>query len=226
MNTMEKRDTEGWSEAAWKSVAVKSLRLGWPAGLARAERALTASGMKPLLICGLFEDVFPPPRELPRALAEIARRDYEALCRRETHHGRGMTPQFCGLEYHAVRGARSEQGRLYREAKRYKLWLPPRSLNCFWTWLAMLPQPPQPQRTVDEAEWRGMLPVFLDGHTPEGRERRTLVTLLSGHYRQHDELGKRVLRDGWEEIRRQVHAEAPLPAPGPALGQPQQLSLI
>ena len=81
---------DGYSESLWKSVVVKSLRIGWPAGLEEASRRLNKSTMKSLLICGLFEDVFPPEEELQEAMDEVNRFDFEALCSRETHHGQGL----------------------------------------------------------------------------------------------------------------------------------------
>jgi hypothetical protein len=88
----------GYSESLWKSLVVKSLRIGWPIGLEEAANHLPESSMEALLICGLFEDVFPPQSELADCLAEIKVRNYFALCSRETHHGRGLTEAFCSLK--------------------------------------------------------------------------------------------------------------------------------
>jgi hypothetical protein len=95
----------GFSRAVWKSLAVKSLRLGWPEGLVRAQLALGKSEVRQLITCGIFEDIFPAMCELEFVLGEVRRLDYEALCSRQTHHGRGYTARFCELEEQAVRVA-------------------------------------------------------------------------------------------------------------------------
>ena len=82
------RIVDGWSESAWKSLAIKSLRIGWPEGLRQAEARLTGSTMQMLLLASVFEDVLPPESELPDVLAEVKGREWEELCGRETHHGR------------------------------------------------------------------------------------------------------------------------------------------
>jgi hypothetical protein len=81
---------DGFSESLWKSLVVKALRIGWVAGIEAAAQRLAPSTIQATLLCGIFEDVFPAVSELTDALAEVRRKAFEALCQRETHHGRGL----------------------------------------------------------------------------------------------------------------------------------------
>jgi hypothetical protein len=55
---------DDWTKSAWKSLAIKSLRIGWPEGLRQGERRLSPSVLRSTLIVSLFENVFPPGSEL------------------------------------------------------------------------------------------------------------------------------------------------------------------
>jgi hypothetical protein len=200
-------DRDGFSESAWKSLAVKSLRIGWPEGLNQAVSRLGAATVNSLLLCGIFEDIFPAMAEIGMAIAEVGSLDLEALCARETHHGRGYTEAFCALEHQALEAARTKPEELYAAGRKFKLSLPRRSLNCFYTWMNLQPKDASVRRRLDDASWRGMPNVVLDGHTLEGKRLGQLVGLLSGHYQQHRVIGQRVMREGWDPIRAEAHEE-------------------
>lgn len=209
-----KKPTEiicGFSKSAWKSLAVKSLRIGWPAGLRVAESALGKSEMKMVLTCGVFEDIFPAVSEINQVMHEIRSLDYEALCQRETHHGRGHTERFCQLEPQAVAAAEQRKPSIWARGKELGIWLPLRSLNCFWTWDEIHPNDAGKTRDIDTAVWNGMPAVMLDAHTKEGKALNQGVTLLSGHYHQHHAISEHVARDGWAWIRAQVHNGRTIP---------------
>lgn len=213
---------EGWSQAAWKSLAVKSNRMGWPAGLAKAASVLGRSEIRVVLLCNLFEDVFPSRAELPAVLEEIRTHDYAALCARATHHSRaGLTEAFAALKEPACAAAkdREAQRALWAAGKELKVWLPLRSLNCFWTWQRLAPDLPASSgiRDLDPAPYLGMPAAMIDGHTFEGKRRAIAGTVLSGSYSQHVEIARRVAKAGWKPIRAEVHAE--LTAPRPRAGQ-------
>ena len=197
----------GYSESLWKSLVVKSLRIGWPIGLQEAANHLPESWMEALLICGLFEDLFPPQSELADSIDEIKVKNYVALCSRETHHGRGLTGAFCSLEKEAVAAASEKRAEISAQGKNWNIWLPPRSLNCFYTWLKLAPDDANVRRGPDDTPWDGMPRAMADGHTYEGCRLGTPITLLSGHYHNHAALGERVRKEGWNLIRREVHAE-------------------
>lgn len=205
---------DGYSESLWKSVVVKSLRIGWPAGLEEASRRLSKSTMKSLLICGLFEDVFPPEEELREAKDEVDRFDFEALCSRETHHGQGLADRFCDLEDDAVYAASNHKEEIWAAARKYGIWLPPRALNVFYTWHWLRNEIRGGRREIDRTPWTGIPKVMADSHTYEGRKMRQRITLLSGHYSQHRKIGRLVQEKGWGWIREQVHGSGVLEVQG------------
>lgn len=205
-------DQDGFSESAWKSLAVKSLRIGWPEGLNQAVSRLRLATVNALLLCGMFEDIFPPMADLGMTLDEVSSLDLEALCDRETHHGRGYTEAFCDLEHQAIEAARARPEELYAAGQRFELSLPRRSLNCFYTWMNLQPNDTGVRRRLDDSPWRGMPKVVLDGHTLEGKRLGQRVALLSGHYQQHRVIGKRVMREGWGPIRVEAHEDIVPPA--------------
>jgi hypothetical protein len=196
---------DGFSEGAWKSLAVKSLRIGWPEGLRQAVARLSRSSVNALLLCGIFEDTFPAVVEMEETRAEAMTLAFETLCARETHHGRGYTDAFCDLEQEAVEKARNDPEAIYAAARAFNLRLPLRSLNCFYTWVNLRPKDAAVRRPLDDAPWRGMPKVMLDGHTLEGKQLGQRVGLLSGHYEQHRVIGQRVMREGWDPIRAEAH---------------------
>jgi hypothetical protein len=202
-----RRAVDGWSESAWKSLAIKSLRIGWPEGLRQAERRLSPSILRSTLIVSLFEDVFPPESELLDAVDELNRHDWHALCAREAHHGRGYTGAFCDLADEAIAAAKNP-GFMYSKARRRRLpYLPPRAWNVFWTWLRLEPDDLDARRPLDDTPWGGMPAAVIDAHTTEGRRRRTGYTSLSSDYETHRVIGVRVRANGWGPLRTEVHAE-------------------
>lgn len=136
--------------------------------------------------------------ELADCIAEVKVRNYAALCSHETHHGRGLTEAFCALENEAVAAASEKRAEISAQGKNWNIWLPPRSLNCFYTWLKLAPDDVNVRRGLDDTPWAGVPSAMADGHTYEGCRLGTRITLLSGHYHNHAALGKRVMREGRE----------------------------
>ena len=203
---------DGFSKSAWKSLAVKALRIGWVAGLERAEAAIGKSDMRSVLTCGVFEDIFPAVNEIQATMSEVMQRNYSALCARQTHHGRpGITERFCQLEPRAVHAAEHQYKRLWAFAKERNIWIPIRALNCWWTWLHIAPTDSGVRRSIDNSPWLGMPIEMIDSHTREGKARGVNTTLLSGHYHKHLELSQIVQAHGWEYVRNIVHSRTPEP---------------
>jgi hypothetical protein len=203
------RIIDGFTENAWVSLAVKSLRMGWPEGLAQARARVCKSKIASTITCGTFEDIFPPRSELTTVLMEIKIEDFNSLCARETHHGRMLTNQFCSLEHRAVEAAKDFRQKALMSKiaiNDFRMWLPPRSFNCFWTWLEIKPEDYGIRREVDRTPWTGMPEAMLDLHTPEGRNSHRFVTILSGTYKQHHAIGQIVMKEGWGRIRDEVHS--------------------
>ena len=199
---------DGFSESAWRSLAVKSIRLGWPAGLIEAEKRLGKSYMKQALLCGAFEDIFPAITELAAVREEIQALNYPALCARETHHARGHTARFCELKDEACGLAKNRpEAIMLRARQSYSLALSPRACNVFWTWHLMQPSDAGKTRDLDDTPWTGMPEAMLDSHTYEGKVARVDATVLSGHYAQHARLSKLVTDGGWQSVRSVVHSK-------------------
>ena len=197
----------GFSESAWKSLVVKSLRIGWVEGLDKASKILPPSMLKPLLTAGLFEDVFPASwEELDECIEEIETRDWEALCSRQTHHGRGYTDKFCDMADEAIK-----MGPIMGTDIMITLvvpnsnlkWLNSRVYNCLYTWVKIAPKDVGVKRVPLHMEFLGMPECILDGHTYEGKRKGRIVTLLSGHYENHRTIGRRVMKEGWEGIKQE-----------------------
>lgn len=194
----------GLSESAWKSLVVKSLRIGWVQGLERAAEVLPKSIIDGLLICGIFEDLFPSGyEEMNTILYYIKEKHYLKLCEFETHHGRGYADQFCDMEKEAVRNGRARFQELRTELmKNVNLyWVNPRIANCLYTWLKIAPQDVGVRRSAFKMEWNGMPLAILDGHTYEGKQMKHEITLLSGHYENHRKIGRIVMSEGWDVLR-------------------------
>lgn len=172
----------------------------------RAGALLSEPVMKAALTCGVFEDIFPAKSELADVLGEIDRLDYEALCARETHHGRGYTGGFCGLAEEGMAAAKTRANELRAAARSLGIpFLPPRSLNCFYEWMRLSPLDAGSRREVDTKSWSGMPWAIADSHTYEGRGGGQAITLLSGHFENHEALARRVSTEGWSQIRAEVH---------------------
>lgn len=195
------------SKSLWKSVVVKSLRMGWPAGLDAALTALSPSAVKGLLWSGVFEDVFPLPTEIQAVGREIDALDFEALCVRETHHGQGLAGAFCDLADVATRHGAQEYGRLYAIAKGQGAKLAPQCAHLFYTWLELAGKIVGGRRSLDRTPFRGIPLAMVDLHTCEGRQQGRGATILSGTYAGHRRLGQSVRAYGWGRVRSEVHAE-------------------
>lgn len=200
---------DGFSESAWKSLVIKSLRMGWVEGLIEARKRLSKSMMDSLLVGSLFEDVFPAGwTELNECMDEIKNEDYKSLCQRETHHGRMLSDKFCDMEKEAVeKGSQVfyQMMNVVRASSKLQ-WLNPRVANCLYTWMRINPKT-SVKRTVMSCEFKGMPTSMLDSHTFEGRRMGQRMTILSGHYENHRLIGQRVTKEGWSKIRREAVEE-------------------
>lgn len=197
---------DGLSESTWKSLVVKSIRIGWLEGILEAEKRLPKSTMQNLLIAGLFEDVFPAGYdELNEAAKEIKNRDYEALLSRQTHHGReGMTKIFCDFEQESVARMKIEGNKIsaiVRASAPEIGFIIPRVFNCLYTWYYVLPSDKGKKRTVLKHPFSGIPFPIMDPHTYEGRRMGQKYNYLSGAYERHYLLGQEVTANGWENVR-------------------------
>jgi hypothetical protein len=212
---------EQWSESVWISLVVKALRLGWPAGIREGARHLSPSRVRDALIVQVFEDIFPAVDELNTCLFECRQHSHDALCQRQTCHGRIGLTEACKpvvMEWvHRRRDVSSEGARLFAAARQYKLFLPRRALSEFDAWLMVQPQDSGQKRDLDLTPWQGMPDDIIDLHTYEGKRDKKGVTLLSGTEPQHLVLAQLVQTRGWPSLRAEVHSRiAPPPLPPPS----------
>jgi len=218
--SMTKADapTDGWSRSLWVSTAVKGLRVGWPAAYYRAREALVGSRInwRSLRLAAVFEDLWPSEDQLPDVIAEVDAEDIEALCRRETHHGRGLSEVYAkvapGVEKE-IRGPilASHVGQVARELGIG--WLAPRALaelGCYLEARTRVEIRPAGTRSLDENPWTGMPPAMADRHASEGRKGGTRETILSGTPNGHVALMRSVELFGWDVVRKSVHQDEPL----------------
>ena len=199
---------DGMSESIWKSMVVKALRIGWVEGLQAAAERLPRSTMDGLLVCGLFEDLFPAGlRELEMEYQEIRRQDYEALCAHETHHGRGYAPVFFNMAGEAMANRMLATNFTAQIAQETSLkWINPRVFNCVYTWGRIAPKDEGVLRDPFHHPFTGVPMSVVDSHTLEGKRSGAGMTILSGHYENHLRL-HRVFTEGWGWVRDQVAAE-------------------
>ena len=196
--------TNGFSESAWKSLAIKSLRIGWVEGLEESAKNLSKSGLTSLLTGSLFEDVFPfGYKHLNECYIDIKNQDFESLCSVNTLHGRGYAQQFYDYAEQACSTGKLEGDKITQRIKQHTdiTWINPRVYNCLWTWYVIQPTQDNITRNVLNHKWRGMPKNILDGHTYEGKILKQDCELLSGHYENHLAIGEQVMNEGWELLR-------------------------
>lgn len=197
---------EGFSQSAWKSLAIKSIRIGWVEGLQKCSTVLSKSELTTLLVGSLFEDVFPVKyKDLEECYQEIKNQDWEALCSRNTLHGRGYGPLFCQMEEEACSSdIKFNEGIVHAIRSNTSLtWINPRVYNCLYTWYKINPTGDNYYRIPFHSEWKGMPKNVLDSHTYEGRRMGQKVMLLSGHYENHLKIAERVMIEGWDRLRQE-----------------------
>jgi hypothetical protein len=202
----------GFTKSAWKSLAIKSIRIGWVEGLQQASKNLSKSEMTTVCVGSLFEDVFPIKyKDLDDCYKEIQNQEWEILCSRNTLHGRGYGQAF--FDY-AEESCRFEENLKYNEGIVRAIginttlkWINPRVYNCLYTWYKLNPQPNNYFREPMRHKWSGMPKNILDAHTYEGKCMGQQMTLLSGSYENHLLIANRVMKEGWQPLREELKAD-------------------
>lgn len=194
----------GFTKSAWKSLVIKSLRIGWVNGLEEASKNLSKSEINNLLLGSLFEDVFPSGMlELNNCYINILTKNYSKLCSINTLHGRGYAIKFFEMADEAIAASKGEAYGIAKiiTSKTSINWINPRVYNCVYTWYKIDPSKDNYTRDPLYSNWVGMPINILDEHTYEGKKAGRKITLLSGHYENHLKIGERVMKEGWEHIR-------------------------
>jgi hypothetical protein len=215
---MKKREIkfiEGFSQSAWKSLAIKSIRIGWVDGLQKCSSVLSKSEMTTLMVGSLFEDIFPIRyKDLDEAYTEIKNQDWESLCTRNTLHGRGYGQAFFDMADEACSSDREYNEGIVRaiRSNTQLTWINPRVYNCLYTWYKINPNGENYYRLPLYHKWNGMPKIALDGHTYEGKRSGQDCLLLSGHYENHLVIANRVMNEGWEILRNEfINSEIATP---------------
>ncbi len=188
-----------FTKSDYKSLLVKSIRIGWLGGVEEAIKHLSRSDVKSIFITQLFEDVFPSIEELEIFVREIENENYEWILMEDTHHGKGLTGRFYELKDQAM--AKEYKQMLAIAKSRFNLFITPRATNVFWTWLTIKPKISK-KRTISKEKFVAMPKAVLDCHTSSCSVfnlRR--VSILSGTYENHLKLAELVQQNGWEYVR-------------------------
>jgi len=213
----------GFTKSAWKSLVIKSMRIGWVEGLQEATKNLPKSEIATVCVGTLFEDTFPVRyKDLNECYHEIKNGEWEKLCSRNTHHGRGYTEAFFNM---AEEACQTDKNMAYNRGIMAAIqqntdikWINERVYNCLYTWYKINPQKDSNYlRNPLHHKWSGMPLNILDGHTYEGKRKGKDCLLLSGHYENHRHIGKRVMTEGWEPIRNEFINDKTIIAPNTQL---------
>ncbi|MDH7597533.1 MAG: hypothetical protein QHG98_07350 [Methanothrix sp.] len=219
---------EGYSQSVWKSLVVKSIRLGWLDGLLAARARLTQSAFARLFERGVFEDIL-PRREDVSWILEIIHSDdidrFSEVLSVETYHGK-FSYSWYNRDYERI-GELFKQGYRDEAVARTKQAVPQlidpvgAAANVTaWIWhLHEIPEEDL-RRPVDRTPFAGPREPFVDMHPLEGKRSGRWHTILCGHPRDHDRLRAEVHRIGWEGVRKQVHESPIVPPSFPVLAPP------
>lgn len=169
---------------------------------------LSKSDNVSILITQLFEDTFPAEEDLADMVKQALNLNLNFL-EEETHHGKGLTPQFCDLEKEATKAGKDDINALRWQARRlYGIpFLPFRAGNTFYTWSKLKGQIRAKRRQINFFPFQAMPVAMADMHTEEGRDAGRFATVLSGTYNQHFKIYQIVQAQGWEAIWEEVFSE-------------------
>jgi hypothetical protein len=195
-------DKEKTRRAVWKSVLVKSIRMGWVAGCEHAAGELPASEVISVAHGQIFEDLFPSAGDLAAVIGWIAARDWRKICEYGTIHANfELTCKIMS----AVDGMAAVDGYYSRMAGECGLRVPPRAMRCFAAWwdCREIPVVPPVCRVADLTPWHpGRIPAaMMDRHV--GRWRGD--TILTGTTDGHRRLSGMVSKEGWKNVRSEIH---------------------
>ena len=186
-------------KSIWKSVLVKSIRLGWVAGCAKAAGELSRSDMVSIAHGQIFEDLFPLREDLAGLVEAVADVDWLTVCRYGTHHEQKGTTR---IIMDGIDVAKVDIAKCYKEAAALGVRVSPRAAGCFWQWLIGIAG--SCPRAADLTPWTGRIPAaMLDRHVGKWRG----DTILTGTTDGHRKLSQAVQKKGWEYVRKEVRSK-------------------
>lgn len=212
------------------SMLIKSIRIGWPAGMDAALEILNDGLTKAICWAQVFEDIYPAADELKEVGDEIERLDFTALCARQSHHGQ---PKEVTKGWYANKDAAFPGDKVVQYVKSFdsRAKLSPRVMQCAYCWSTSGGGWPGLKRPVDETPWKGCPSVMLDMHA-SWAGKRGRFTILSGTWEQHVQISDWVHEKGWEFVRSKVHGSGIVPGtegwelPHTPTPEPEQKSLL
>lgn len=215
-NKFEKID--GFTQYAWVSLVVKSIRMGWPEGIRQAETRLGTFITKRTATVQIFEDILPADVDIPEIDKAIWSGDWDKVCSYNTHHGRNQTDWFIKewvSGYGDWAGNHEPQVKKLAEEKYGFKRIQSRMCGDFWTWYNIKSKIKETGvREIDRTPWAGIPPDILDMHTIEGKRMKTNVTLLSGTNDGHIKFAQMVQKFGWDGVRKIIHDKKPYKVEG------------
>lgn len=200
---------DGLSESLWKSVLVKSIRLGWPEGCRQAEMRLGRATSTSIALTQIFEDIKPAKEEIAEAINLVWKADWDKLCSYETFHGRGMVKQIFA-QWTPQRDAEWKRCREdFVEFAKEDLglkFIPPRMEANVYNWYHYRDMlKPGARRSLDLNPWKGVPIDMVDMHTYEGVKAERFGTILSGNEKGMKWLEAQVQSIGWDGVRSLIH---------------------
>jgi len=184
-------------KSLYKSMLVKSIRVGWVAGCEYASNQLTGAEVVSIGITQLFEDVFPLDVDLQKCVSEIKNRQWAELCHRGTHHS---VLDYTDKIMDFVDTQTIDESNLMLEAGKLGLRISPRGLLCFGAWLEY--GGVKTSRSVDFSTCSDCLSIwFFDQHV-YGYHSDYVLTGTTGGHRN---LSETIQREGWEYVRKRMH---------------------
>ena len=185
-----------------KSLLVKSIRIGWVAGIEKAHQELSRSDFLSVCVAQIFEDLWPSSVD---EVKELAKRfndgNYAEVCSFGTHHGvKGLTAEIMDL----AQKIKVDNTRCFDFLAKHELRTSPRAFKCLSAWLVTEPVEIL-RREPDLTPWHdGFIPsTILDCHVGKWRGGK----ILTGTFEGHVELAKMVNKKGWEYVRKKFHKD-------------------
>lgn len=185
-----------------KSLLVKSIRLGWVAGIVKARQELKRSDFESVCVGQIFEDLWPSSVDEVKELVKCFKSgNYAEVCSFGTHHGMtGLTAEIMDLAQKIT----VDNTRCFDFLAKHELRTSPRAFKCLSAWMATMPIKVD-RRKPDLTPWHyGFIPsAVLDSHVGKWRGTKILTGTFAGHVK----LAEIVNREGWEYVREKFHED-------------------
>ncbi len=185
-----------------KSLLVKSIRIGWVAGIEKAHQELSRSDFQSVCVAQIFEDLWPSSVDEVKELGNSFKSgNYAEVCSFGTHHCvKGLTAEIMDLAQNIT----VDNMRCFDFLSKNEWRTSPRAFKCLSAWLATLPIKVD-RRKPDLTPWHdGFMPsAVLDCHVGKWRGAKILTGTFAGHIK----LSEVINNKGWEYVRKKFHED-------------------